>query len=94
MTFRRQLYLAAYDITCDRLRAAALRCIRVYATGGQKSVHEVWLTPTERRDLLADVTQCLEAKDRFVLMRLDPRSRCHVLGRGQAPSDPDYFYVG
>jgi CRISPR-associated protein Cas2 len=94
MSFHRHLYLAAYDITSDSLRAAALRCVRAYATGGQKSVHEVWLTPAEKRDLLAEIKSCLDEADRFMLLRLDSRSRSYVLGRGEPPNDPDYFYVG
>jgi CRISPR-associated protein Cas2 len=91
---QRQLYLAAYDITCNRRRTAALKLLRGYATGGQKSVHEVWLTPAEKRDVLADMNWLLGPDDRFALMRLDPRSRTLVRGRGLPPTEPALFYVG
>jgi CRISPR-associated protein Cas2 len=90
----RQPYLAAYDITDNSMRRAALRLLRAYATGGQKSVHEVWLTPAEKRDVLAGMQEVLEASDRFMLLRLDPRSQAVVIGRGVAPANPDYFYIG
>ncbi len=91
---QRDLYLAAYDITDDRLRTGALKLVRGYATGGQKSVHEVYLTTGEKRKLLLDMTSVLDPDDRFMLLRLDPRSRTQVLGRAEQPADPDYFYVG
>lgn len=94
MTPQRQLYLAAYDIGSDRKRAAALDLLRGYATGGQKSVHEVWLTPAEKRAVLADMPHLLDTDDRFALMRLDPRARTLLRGRAQAPAEPGLFYVG
>ena len=32
--------------------------------------------------------------DRFLLLRLDPRSQVLTKGQGIPPADPDYFYVG
>lgn len=92
---QRTLHLAAYDISEPRRLVAALKLMRAYATGGQKSVHELYLTPTERQSLVEDmgVLMDLEA-DRFLLLRLDPRSRVHTLGKAVTPSDPDFFYVG
>lgn len=94
MSLHRNLYLAAYDIAEDRRRMGALKLLRAYATGGQKSVHEVWLTDGDKRSVLADMAFILDTDDRFMLLRLDPRSRTHVIGRAQAPADPDYFYIG
>ncbi len=91
----RDFYLAAYDVAHHRRLAAALHLVRGYATGGQKSVHELFLTPAERTELLHTMALILnEDEDRFLLLRLDPRSRTHVLGRASQPADPDYFYVG
>lgn len=91
----RDFFLAAYDIADDRRRAAALALVRGYATGGQKSVHEVFLTPAERRELLHLMALILdEGDDRFLLMRLDPRARCHSLGVATPPHDGSFFYVG
>lgn len=91
----RILHLACYDIAEPRRLAAALKLARTYATGGQKSAHELFLTPAERDDLLADMVELVDGQaDRFLLLRLDPRSRVHTLGKAAAPADPDYFYVG
>lgn len=92
---QRDLYLAAYDITHPRRLAAALALVRGYTTGGQKSVHEVFLTLSERHELLHDMALLLdEETDRFFLLRLDPRARTYALGLASRPSDPTYFYVG
>ena len=90
----RQLFLAAYDITEPRRRSAALKLVRGCATGGQKSVHELWLTEGDKRGLLAGMKVVLDRGDRFLLLKLDPRSRTLLAGRGQAPADPGHFYIG
>ena len=91
----RTLHLASYDISHPRRLAAALKLARAYATGGQKSAHELFLTPGERERLIGDMAALIDARtDRFLLVRLDPRSRVHTLGKAAPPADPDYFYVG
>jgi CRISPR-associated protein Cas2 len=90
----RHLYLAAYDISEDHRRCGALKRLKGVATGGQKSVHEIWLTEAEKRMLLADMEFILGCEDRFLLLRLDTRGSVLTLGRARAPADPDYFYIG
>lgn len=91
---QRDFYLAAYDIASPRRLAAALALVRGYATGGQKSVHEIFLTAAEKHRLLRDMALVVEDDDRFLLIRLDPRARIHTLGIASAPADPSYFFVG
>lgn len=92
---KRLLYLAAYDVADPRRLRLALEAVRAYATGGQKSVHECFLTNAERDALLAEVRGTLDAaEDRFMLVRLDPRSRVSTLGIAAQPADPDFYYVG
>ena len=92
---QRLLHLACYDIAEPRRLVAALKLARVYATGGQKSVHELFLTVAERIALIEDMGALMDMEtDRFTLLRLDPRSRVHTLGKAVQPADPDYFYVG
>lgn len=92
---QRDFFLAAYDIAHPRRLAAALALVRGYTTGGQKSVHEVFLTDSERYELLHDMALLLnEAEDRFFLLRLDRSARTFALGVATRPADPDYFYVG
>ncbi|HPY39183.1 MAG TPA: hypothetical protein PLM98_01590 [Thiolinea sp.] len=91
----RLLYLASYDVCEDGRLRAALACVRAYATGGQKSVHEVWLSSAEKGELLLEMNLLLNLhEDSFLLIRLDPRQRVHTLGIAIPPSNPDWFYVG
>lgn len=91
----RDLYLAAYDVSNSRRLTQALHAVRMYATGGQKSVHEIFLTPAEKTELLGNLAEILDhAEDRFFLLRLDPRAKCQTLGVGTPPVDSSYFYVG
>ncbi|MEZ5537193.1 MAG: CRISPR-associated endonuclease Cas2 [Thiolinea sp.] len=91
----RLLYLACYDVADERRLKVALQVVRRFATGGQKSVHEVWLSAAEKGDLLLDMGQLLEpGEDSFLLIRLDPRQKVHTLGTGVPPGNPDWFYLG
>jgi CRISPR-associated protein Cas2 len=92
---KRQLYIAAYDVSDPRRLRDALKVVREYATGGQKSVFECFLTKIERKTLLAEISGVIDHdEDRFVLLRLDPRSKVRTLGIAVKPVDPAYFYVG
>lgn len=91
----RDLYITAYDIASPKRLRAALKLVKGHATGGQKSAYECFLTPAERRDLLARLRAVIEpGEDRVLLIRLDPRSRVHTLGIAVAPQDPPFFYCG
>lgn len=92
---KRQLYIAAYDIADAKRLRKALYVVRGYATGGQKSVYECFLTEAERRALLAGIEAIIDvAEDRFILIRLDERCRVRTLGKAVPPADQDFFYVG
>jgi len=89
----RSLYLACYDVREPRRLRAALHLVKGYATGGQKSVHECFLTDGEKADLLHDMAYVLEEEDSFLLLRLDPRARVLTLGKAIEPADEPYFYL-
>ncbi len=90
----RDLYLVAYDVTAAKRLRASLALVRGYATGGQKSVHECFLVPSELGELIHDFSLILdEDQDRLFVLRLDPRSRVYALGTASEPADPAYFYV-
>ena len=92
---QRTLYIAAYDISDDARLRDALKVLKGYASGRQKSVFECFLTPAERKILLSQVRAVIDhIEDRFVLLRLEPRGKYRVLGRAVAPTDPPWFYVG
>lgn len=92
---RRSLHIAAYDVSDDGRLREALKVLKAYATGRQKSVFECFLTDGEKRRLLAEVRAVLDpGEDRFLLVRLDPRGKVRVLGRAVKPVDPPWFYLG
>lgn len=92
---QRKLYLAAYDVSQARRLRRALEVVRDYSTGGQKSVFECFLSQSEREELLNRIAQVIDAEeDRFFLLRLDPRSKVQILGLGERPADPNYYYFG
>jgi CRISPR-associated protein Cas2 len=91
----RSLYLAAYDVAEPRRLRAALALVKGYSTGGQKSVHECFLTAGERAGLLRGVAAALDAgDDSFLLLRLGPRARVLTLGKAIEPLDRPYFHLG
>ncbi len=92
---QRRLYIAAYDVSDPARLRAALKVLKGYASGRQKSVFECFLTDAERLELLDKVGVVIDAiEDRFFLVRLDPRGKVRVLGRAIKPTDPPWFYVG
>lgn len=91
----RHLYIAAYDISCNRRLRKALYVVRGYASGGQKSVFECFLTPAEKAQLLDDVSSIIDpVEDRFILLKLLGAKHIHTLGKAVLPQDGSFFYVG
>lgn len=69
--------------------------MRNYATGGQKSVFECYLTHAEAAALLMQMEEVIDlTTDRFMLLRLDPRSKVRTLGIAVKPVNPGYFLIG
>ena len=91
----RKLYLAAYDVRDPRRLAKALRVVKGYASGGQKSAYECWLTPAEKRMLHLEMANVLDlSADAFSVIPLEPRRPLVTLGVAVEPADPDFFYFG
>jgi len=91
----RRLHIAAYDVRCAKRLRQMLHVLKGYASGGQKSLFECFLTEAERKELLAQVDRVIDpAEDSFLLIRLDPRSEVRVMGIAVPPRDDPYYYVG
>lgn len=85
----------AYDIRSGSRRKEALALCRAFATGGQKSVHEVWVTDSEQADLMDDLRLIIdEQTDRLLFVSLDTRQKIKTLGMGCGLVAPDLFLVG
>ena len=92
---KRQLFIAAYDIRNNKRLRKALKVIRAYASGGQKSVFECFLTAKEQRNLLAEVKDVIDgSEDSFFLLKLDARCQVITLGKAVPPQDGSFYYVG
>lgn len=92
---QRSLHIAAYDIADSKRLRKALHAVRSYASGGQKSVFECFLTIDERQTLLATIKDIIDPdEDRFLLLKLDARCRINVLGKAVLPQDGEFYYVG
>jgi CRISPR-associated protein Cas2 len=91
----RHLHIAAYDVSDDRRLRDALKVLKGYAAGRQKSVFECFLTAGERQALVQEIQALLDpVEDRFLLLRLEPRGKTRVRGKAVHPVDPPWFYVG
>ena len=91
----RKLYIAAYDISDARRLRKALKVLKGYACGRQKSVFECYLTPGEYWELIDQMRDLIdETTDKFLLYRHDPALTGRVLGKAVMPGDPEWFYVG
>lgn len=91
----RSLFLAAYDIRQPRRLRQALRVIKAYACGGQKSAFECWLTPAEIPQIVAEMRAVMDqGEDQFALVPLDPRRTPVALGIAVPPADPAFYYFG
>ena len=95
MTTRRPLYLAAYDVADPKRLRKVRRVTGQFATGGQKSVFECFLTVSERRDLIWEACSLIdEEEDRFALLRVEERTRPVLLGIAAPAGDTGFRYVG
>ncbi len=92
---RTAVYLAAYDIRHPRRLRLALRVLRDYALGRQKSVFECPLDDHESTELIQRIEKVIDPnEDRFALVRLDQRCANHALGKGVPLELSDIFYIG
>ena len=92
---QRSLYLAAYDISDAKRLRKGLAVMKQFATGGQKSVFECFLTEAEKERLGEEMREGIEPnEDRFFLIPVEMRSPVRVLGIAVAPEDPPFYYAG
>lgn len=91
----RQLYVVAYDVREPSRLAAALRVVKNFASGGQKSAYECWLSINERAALQNSLSNVLDLDDDSIaFVPLELRVPVSTLGAAIKPVDPTYFYIG
>jgi len=92
---KRPLYILAYDIADPGRLHRVHHAVKAYSTGGQKSVHECFLGPSEQSALWGELIRLIDGQvDSVLMIRLDPRTGTHTLGLGVKPRDEPFFYIG
>jgi CRISPR-associated endonuclease Cas2 len=87
-------YLAAYDISSATRLQAALKVLRDYAMGRQKSVFECPLQKHQVKELLKAIEMIIDPiEDRFTLIKLDHRCTTFVLGKAVKYTSEEIFYI-
>jgi CRISPR-associated protein Cas2 len=91
----RNLHLTAYDIRQPTRLRRVLNIIKDYATGGQKSAYECYLTPAEKVEMIGRVMHTMNlSEDRFSCIELRQSKQVRTLGKAIQSQNLDYFYIG
>lgn len=91
----RQLFLVAYDVRNPKRLRQALYILKDYASGGQKSAFECYLSAGEQRELIDRMADILNLDmDAFVIARMSSRECAGLLGKAVQPVDELYAYIG
>lgn len=92
---KRTLWLVAYDVRSPSRLAAVLDAVKAWSTGGQRSVHECWLSAAELACLRAGLVALIAPEeDSLLLIAPDPSRGVRTLGLAVRPRDPRFFFVG
>jgi CRISPR-associated protein Cas2 len=95
MNRSRPLHVVAYDISDPGRLARVHDAVKAYSTGGQRSVHECFLSAGELAELRGSLEAVIDpVEDSVLFLRLDPRMGIHVLGQARRPRDEPFFLVG
>jgi CRISPR-associated endonuclease Cas2 len=81
--------LVAYDIRSDQRRARALKVIERFRCGGQKSMHECWLSIREAHSLAAELADVLDLRSDRALMAW-PKLHAGVYCRSPHGAQPPF----
>ena len=91
----RDLYLVAYDVRHPTRLRKILKILKDFASGGQKSAFECYLTAAEKRELRQRALSVIDiSEDSLLLMKLKSRTAVITMGRAVPPRDEQYTYLG
>lgn len=92
---KRNLYIVAYDIADPKRLRKVHQVVKQYATGGQKSAFECFLSNSERVELIKQGCSLIDPNvDRFALIPVNQQGETIVTGIALPAVDPDFYYVG
>lgn len=90
----RQLFLVAYDIRNSRRLYRIHRILKDYASGGQRSAFECYLSAAERKELLERAgVEINSNEDTFLIIRITSPQTVKTLGKAVKPADEFYTYL-
>jgi CRISPR-associated protein Cas2 len=90
----RPLYICAYDISSDRIRARACKYLKNFASGYQKSVFECFLDESDCDAIMKHMSALLQNGDRFVMFKTAVLACYATLGIGYRADDELIHFVG
>ena len=91
----RSLFLIAYDVRNPRRLRHVHHVLKDFASGGQKSAFECYLSQSEHKELLQRVTQQMDGnEDALLMIKLGARDAVELLGKAIKPMDESYTYLG
>lgn len=92
---KRSLWIVAYDICHARRLRRVLHVVKGYSTGGQRSVHECWLSRGEWLALVEALGSAIDPReDSVLLIAPERRTGVRTLGVAVGPRDAGFFYLG
>ena len=91
----RTLFLIAYDVRHPRRLRHVHQVLKDFASGGQKSAFECYLSPSECKELLHRVALVMDChEDALLLIKLGASNSVELLGKAVKPLDETYTYLG
>ncbi|MFA0465428.1 hypothetical protein AB4524_00820 [Vibrio breoganii] len=91
---QRRLYLCCYDISDTQARRGVHRIVSTFASGGQKSAYECFLSIGERHLLLNLTAPFMDECDNLVLQPLNKAQSIITLGVAQRPINSGFTFIG
>ena len=90
---QRRLYLVGYDISNQKRVKHALNIVRDYASGGQYSAYECYLSSAEMVELIERMVRMMKGNDGLFIILLPYLSHVDTLGIAQLPIDETIFIL-
>ncbi len=90
-----RLCLVAYDVRSPKRLRKILHLVNDYASGGQKSVKECYLSRPDMQSLIKRALEILDRDhDSFMIIPLVNNNALYLLGKARMPLSSDYIYLG
>ena len=89
----RRLFVVSYDIRDKKRLKRALGVVRDYASGGQYSCYECYLSTAEQLELIGRMQQIMADEDGLFVIEISQPYIVTTLGKAQLPQDLEIFIL-